>query len=92
MTKLYTFKAEVRLFPQDGGWYYVSVPQEYTDELKDLADRGLVAINVTVGSSSWDSSLLPMGDGSQFIPLSAAIRRKEKIELGMVVKVSFVPR
>lgn len=92
MTRPYTFTASVCLFPQDGGWHYVAVPQKYTDELKPLADRGLVAVTATVGGSTWDTSLLPMGDNSQFIPLPAKVRSKENIAIDTVIKVSFIIR
>ncbi len=92
MPESYTIKEEVRIFPRAGGWHYVAVPQSYTDALKPLAERGLVAVRATVGNSSWDTSLLPMGDGSQFIPLPAAVRRKENITIGNVVELSFVAR
>ena len=92
MAKPYTFTAEVRLFPQAGGWHYVAAPQEYTDELKPFAERGLVAVEATVGSSSWQTSLLPMGDGSQFLALPAKVRQKEQITIGDVIEVSFVVR
>lgn len=92
MAKPYAFKAEVCLFPQAGGWHYVAAPQEYTDELKPLAERGLVAVEATVGSSSWQTSLLPMGDGSQFLALPAKVRQIEQITIGDVIEVSFVVR
>ena len=92
MAKPYTFTAEVRLFPQAGGWHYVVAPQEFTDELKPLAERGLVAVEATVGGSSWQTSLLPMGDGSQFLALPAKVRQKEQITIGDVIEVSFVVR
>ena len=92
MAKPYAFKAEVCLFPQAGGWHYVAAPQEYTDKLKPLSERGLVAVEATVGSSSWHTSLLPMGDGSQFLALSAKVRQKEQITIGDVIEVSFVVR
>lgn len=88
----YTFSSSVRIFPQDGGWHYVAVPQKYSDELKPLADRGLVAITATIGSSTWNTSLLPMGDGSQFIPLPGKVRSKGAIDVGALVEVSFVAR
>lgn len=90
MTKLFTFTAKVCIFLQDGGWHYVAVPQNYTDTLKLFANRGLVAVRATVGSSSWDTSLLPMGDGSQFLPLPAKVRRKEYFVIGDMIEASFV--
>lgn len=88
----FEIKARVEIFPQKGGWHYVMVPLKYSEKLKPLANRGLVAVSATVGSSTWRTSLLPMGDGSQFIPLPMAVRRKEKIALGDEIRIEFVPR
>lgn len=88
----YTVRGIVQLFPQKGGWYYVAVPQKYSDELAYLAERGLVAVRATVGKVSWDTSLLPMGDGTQFIALPAKVRRMNGLVVGGSVTVSFVPR
>lgn len=82
-------KGEVELFPQQGGWHYVRVPKSITEDLKDLADRGLIAITARVGKTSWQTSLLPMGDGTHFIALSAKVRKAQNISLGDSVEVAF---
>lgn len=89
---IFQVKGRVKLFPQEGGWFYVGVPKEHTEMTKDLADRGLVAIVANVGSSTWKTSLLPMGDGTHFIALPAKVRKKEKIDLGNSIKLSFTLR
>lgn len=90
--EVFTVSNTVELFPQKGGWYFVRVPKKYTKMTKDLADRGLVAITATVGGSSWKTSLLPIGDGTQFIALPAKVRKAEKINLGDTIEMSFVLR
>ena len=90
--KSLTFTAEVMLFPQVGGWRYVQVPDRLRDQLTVRAQRGLIPVTVTVGASSWPTSLLPKGDGTHFIALNAKVREAENIELGDRVRVSFVPR
>lgn len=92
MKKEFTCNSTVQIFPQDGGWHYVAIPKEYTDTLEPIADRGLVAVRATVGGSSWDTSLLPMGDGTQFLALPAKVRDKEGIQIDDTVDVSFVIR
>lgn len=89
ITDTFTVKADVQLFPQQGGWHYISVPEEITDITRNYADRGVVAITVTLGETSWDTSLLPKGDGTLFIPLAAKVRKKENITVGDTVEVSF---
>ena len=89
MTSKFKVKGKVELFPQAGGWHYVKIPKEYTKITKDLADRGLVAITATLGKTTWDTSLLPMGDGTQFIALSAKVRKAENISLGDDIELTF---
>ena len=83
---------EVRLFPQEGGWYYVAVPQAISQELHYLADRGLIAIRATLGVTSWNTSLMPMGDESHFVALNAKVRKANNIGVGDRVVVRFQTR
>jgi hypothetical protein len=85
----FSFKGQVEIFPQQGGWYYVRVPQQYTKLTADLADRGLVAITATLGDTTWPTSLLPYGDGTHFIALNAKVRKAENINLGDHLSISF---
>ncbi len=88
----YTVKGPVELFDRPGGWHFVRVPQRISDELEARADRGVIAIRAATGESEWDSSLLPMGDGSHFIALSKAVRGRNSIDLGQTVTVRFSTR
>ena len=74
------------------GWHYVSVPIELSKPLEHLADRGVIAVTAKVGETSWPTSLLPMGDGTHLIALSAKVRKKENLFLGEMVELSFVTR
>jgi len=89
MDKSFTFIDTVEIFPQKGGWYFVRVPKLITERLDHKADRGVIAITATVGTTSWNTSLLPMGDGTHFIALNAKIRKREHIELGTELDVHF---
>jgi len=82
-------EAEVEVFPQEGGWAFIRVPKSYSDVTKELADRGLVAITAAVGRTSWDTSLLPMGDGTHFIALNKRVRQAENIRIGDRIQASF---
>lgn len=90
--KVTTITGLVEIFDLVNPWVYVRVSPEITEETKYFADRGLVAITATVGKYSWNTSLMPMGDGTQFIPLPAKLRKSESIEVGDMVTVSFVLR
>jgi hypothetical protein len=85
----YNTKGEVELFPQKGGWYYIRIPLSITKNLLYRANRGVIAIKARVGETKWDTSLLPMGDGTHFIALSAKVRKKENIDVGKTISIFF---
>ena len=87
--KNYKTRGKVEIFPQKGGWVYIRVPTRVTKELLHRADRGLIPIKASVGETSWGTSLLPMGDGTHFIALNAKVRKKENIEVGKTITISF---
>lgn len=92
MAAAYTVVGEVELFPQEGGWHFVRVPARISDQLAHLADRGLVAVRATVGDTTWDTSLLPMGDGTTFIALNARVRKRNGLATGRAITVTFTTR
>ena len=88
-----TFIAKIERFEMQGGWHYVPVPAELSKPLEHLAIHfGFIAIVAKVGNSSWQTSLLPKGDGTHFIALPAKVRSKEKLSLGAEIEISFETR
>jgi hypothetical protein len=90
--EIFKVSSTVKIFPVKNPWVYVDIPEEYTEMLKRYADRGLVAVRVTLGKNTWNTSLMPMGNGTQFIPLSAKVRKAENIEVGDRVNLTFILR
>ena len=90
-----TFTAKIGRFECDNGWHYVTVPEELVVPLKlqDYANQfGYIAITAKTGTSIWDTSIMPMGDKTEFIALPAKVRKREKLVLGDEVEVSFKTR
>ncbi len=85
-------KAKVQIFPLQNPWVYVSVHKDYTEMFAGMMDRGLFPITVTLGNSTWNTSLLPKGDGTHFIPLNAKVRKKEDVKIGDTIELTFIPR
>ena len=90
-----TFTAKIERFECVNGWHYVTVPEELVVPLKLQGysnQFGYIAITAKTGTSSWDTSIMPMGDKTEFIALPAKVRKKEKLALGDEVEVSFETR
>jgi Domain of unknown function (DUF1905). len=87
------FIAKIERFDTPCGWHYVAVPPSLSIPLEYLAIHfGFIAVTAKVGNTTWQTSLLPMGDGTHGIALAAKIRSKEKLQLGDEIEVFFEPR
>ncbi|MBV8257933.1 MAG: DUF1905 domain-containing protein [Actinobacteria bacterium] len=77
---------------KDGTWWYVHVPAEVREALREHERRGFVPVTATVGATSWDGSLMPWADGSAQLTVGKRVRERESLELGREVRVSVRPR
>lgn len=74
-------------------WTFVSVPGDASAEIAELAETmpragfGAVRVQATVGRTSWRTSVFPGADGLYSLPIKAAVRRKEHLEIGGPVDV-----
>ena len=80
---------EVERFPGVGGWYVVRLGAERSAEALTAARRGFVPVRASVGATTWDSSLMPLGDGTLFLALPAAVRRAEDLDEGDPVRARY---
>jgi len=72
-------------------FHFVAVPEEVCEDLREVADRvsygwGMVPARVTVGSSTWETSLYPK-DGGYLVPVRDRFRRAEGLAVGDLVRV-----
>jgi hypothetical protein len=84
----YKIKAKVWLYPGDAGWHFVTIPQDISEDIKSLfGDKtkgwGSLPVEITIGSSTWNTSLFPdKKEGTYVLPLKKEIRKKENIHIG----------
>jgi hypothetical protein len=89
------FAAELWLWDarRDDTWVFVSLPEEASDDIRDLVGGqvrgfGSVRVRVTIGATSWQTSIFPSADGPYVLPLKKAVRRAEKIDTGDTATVA----
>lgn len=83
---------ELELLPGVGGWHVLRLGAARSEHLSVAARRGLVPVTARVGSTRWDTSLMPMGDGTLFLPFPVAVRRAEDLHDGDQVTAGLRPR
>lgn len=71
-------------------WTFVTLPAEASEEIRDLAAGprrgfGSLRARVTVGGSTWTTSIFPDSErGSYVLPIKRAIRKAENLDVGDV--------
>lgn len=90
----YEFSAEVWKWPGMAAWHFVTVDADVATRIRE--DRagaprvgwGSIPVSVTVGSTTWKTSIFPdKKSGSYLLPMKAEVRKKEGITGGDSVSV-----
>ena len=74
-------------------WFFVSLPEAESAEVRDQPRPprgfGSVRVRVTIGSSTWATSMFPASAGGSYaLPVKASVRKAEGIAPGSQVAVS----
>jgi hypothetical protein len=68
-------------------WTFVSLPADASDDVRERAEPrrgfGSVRVRVTVGATSWQTSIFPDGSrGTYVLPVKRAVREAEGLDVG----------
>lgn len=89
---MYDFKAELWLHEGQAAWYFITVPEDVSDEIEARAGVrrgfGSVRVRVTAGTTTWSTSVFPdRKRGAYLLPVKQAVRRSEDLSEGSRVRV-----
>lgn len=89
---MYEFESTVWRWRDDGAWHFLTLPDDVSDDIDDRtalkAGFGSVKVEVTIGSSTWRTSIFPSKEARAFIlPVKKAVRVAEGCEDGSRVRV-----
>jgi len=88
----FEFAAPLWRYPGADGWHFVSLPPEISTDITDISigirrGFGSVRVAVTVGSTSWRTSIFPDSKtGTYLLPVKKAVRVAERLEVGDQIK------
>jgi hypothetical protein len=93
MTASYAFEAELtRWASRREKWLLVSLPADVSEEIGELPapPRGFesLRVDVTLGASTWRTSIFPGGDGRYTLPVKRAVYEREGVDEGDAVQLS----
>jgi hypothetical protein len=86
------FDGEVWYWKGPSPFYFVTVPEAEGDEIHAVSAMvtygwGVIPVTVEIGDTSWMTSLFPR-DGGYEVPVKAAVRKAESLELGDSVHIT----
>jgi len=85
--------ANVWIYPGMAAWHFVTIPNDISTKIKNVHKGGRrgwgsIPVTVTLGMTSWKTSIFPDGKtGTYLLPLKKEVRKAEKILEGE--RVSF---
>ena len=79
----YRFVASLWLWKDDSSWWFVTVPDDVSDDIEDqhgssAGGFGSIKVEVTVGATTWRTSLFPSAEQRAYVlPMKKAVRAAE---------------
>jgi hypothetical protein len=86
---MHEFSGKVERFPGKMGWHFVAVPNAMIPSKRRQVRYGLIPVELRLGQTKWKSSLLPKGDQTYFVALKASVRKREQVNMGDTVTITF---
>ncbi len=85
------FTGEIWYWRGPAPHYFVTVPQEQSDDLKAIMKSvtygwGMIPATVHIGHTKWTTAMFAK-DGRYIVPIKAIVRKAENLEEGGVVAV-----
>lgn len=90
----YRFTAPLWRWKGDSAWHFITLPFDQSDEIDERTTAtqggfGSVKVRVTVGRTTWTTSLFPSSEQKSYIlPVKAAVRKNEGLAEGDLVAVA----
>ncbi|HNZ56651.1 MAG TPA: DUF1905 domain-containing protein [Methylophilaceae bacterium] len=94
----FTFTGECWLWQAENqvSWHFVTLPQDKSEEIKFFNENlhgkrrgwGAVRVQVTIGKTTWETSMFPYAKTQCYIlPIKAEVRKKENIFVGKMLEL-----
>ena len=95
-----TYRTRARLWRWNGGkasWFFLTLPAPISREIRlvDAGPRrvgfGALRVEVTIGGSTWETSIFPSAElDAYLLPVKATIRKAEKMVEGKSFRLQLV--
>ncbi|MBI2008432.1 DUF1905 domain-containing protein [Candidatus Amesbacteria bacterium] len=89
----YSIREKVWLWPGDNPWHFVTIKK---GDAREIAKHyiwprrgfGAIPVEVTIGKTTWKTSIFPEKEGNYLLPLKKEVRTSEVIKVRDEIKIS----
>ena len=84
----FRFEAVLWEWSSSASWVFLSLPTDVTDEIRERSTRprrgfGSIPVAVSIGDTSWTTSVFPHSENDTFIlPVKKAVRAEQGLSVG----------
>lgn len=87
--RVFSVTDELHIFPAAAPWAYVPILKDKVPDVKP-GGWGSIPVDVTVGKTTWRTSLFPMKKDNYFVPIKKQVREKESLKVGSKITVKYI--
>ena len=85
------FSGEIWFWRGPSPFHFVTVPEEESQDIEAISGEvtygwGCIPVSARVGKTKFTTSLFPK-DGGYIVPIKAAVRKSEQLELGDTIRL-----
>lgn len=87
-SQAFEFSASLWIYGGKATWHFITLPFDITDQIDEIAIEskrgfGSVRVQVTIGATTWATSIFPDNRRESFVlPVKASVRRAEGLADG----------
>ena len=88
------FQAELWKYQGKAAWFFVTVPHEESLQIKyrnllSVRGWGSIPVDVTIGETSWRTSIFPEAkSGCYILPIKKEVRKKENLSEDSLISIA----
>lgn len=86
--QVFSVTGRLQIFDMVASWIYLPIPLEKVPGVRP-GGWGSIPIDVTIGITTWRTSMFPLKNEGYFIPIKKLVCKKEGLKVGDMVNVKY---
>lgn len=88
MKKKFVVKAKLQIFDMYAPWMYLKIPDNKIPDVRP-GGWGSIPVIVTIGKTTWKTSIFPAKEIGYFLPVKKAVAKSESLKVGDKVTADY---